>query len=75
MDLLYDNELIYGRLLIIEEPHLIERYNKALAAFGEKPTKLKKFDVDKTGFRTPTNSCTSSFPAIPAPSTPRRSRM
>jgi hypothetical protein len=50
MDLLYDNELIYGRLLTIEEPHLIERYNKALAAFGEKPTKLKAFDVDRTGF-------------------------
>ena len=49
-DLLYENELIYGRLLTIEEPHLIERYNKALVAFGEKPTKLKKFDVDKTGF-------------------------
>ena len=50
MDLLYENELIYGRLLTIEEPHLIERYNKALEAFGERPTKLKKFDVDKTGF-------------------------
>jgi hypothetical protein len=50
MDLLYENELIYGRLLTIDEPHLIERYNKALAAFGEKPTKLKAFDVDRTGF-------------------------
>jgi hypothetical protein len=50
MDLLQENDLIYGRLLTIEEPHLIERYNKALASFGEKPTKLKKFDVDKTGF-------------------------
>jgi hypothetical protein len=50
MDLLYDNELIYGRLLTIEEPHLIERYNKALSSFGEKPTKLKKFDIDRTGF-------------------------
>ncbi len=50
MDLLYENELIYGRLLTIEEPHLIERYNKALVSFGEKPTRLKKFDVDKTGF-------------------------
>jgi hypothetical protein len=50
MDLLLDNELIYGRLLTIDEPHLIERYNKALAAFGEKPTKLKAFDIDKTGF-------------------------
>ena len=36
MDLLRDNELIYGRLLRIEEPHLIERYNKALTAFGLK---------------------------------------
>jgi hypothetical protein len=50
MNLLLDNELIYGRLLTIDEPHLIERYNKALVAFGEKPTKLKKFDIDKTGF-------------------------
>ena len=50
MDLLHENELIYGRLLTIDEPHLIERYNKALKAFGEKPTKLKKFDIDRTGF-------------------------
>jgi hypothetical protein len=50
MDLLQENDLIYGRLLTVDEPHLIERYNKALAAFGEKPTKLKKFDVDRTGF-------------------------
>ena len=50
MDLLQENELIYGRLLTVDEPHLIERYNKALVSFGEKPTKLKKFDVDKTGF-------------------------
>ncbi|HHZ08262.1 MAG TPA: hypothetical protein GX405_05735 [Rhizobiales bacterium] len=50
MDLLRDNELIYGRLLTIEEPHLIERYNKALTAFGLKPTKLKKFEIDRTGF-------------------------
>lgn len=50
MDLLRDNELIYGRLLRIEEPHLIERYNKALKAFGLKPTKLEAFDIDRTGF-------------------------
>ena len=50
MDLLRDNELIYGRLLRIEEPHLVERYNKALVAFGLKPTKLKSFDIDRTGF-------------------------
>ena len=49
-DLLRDNELIYGRLLTVDEPHLIERYNKALVAFGLKPTKLKSFQIDRTGF-------------------------
>lgn len=49
-DLLRDNELIYGRLLKVEEPHLIERYNKALKAFGLKSTKLKSFEIDRTGF-------------------------
>jgi hypothetical protein len=50
MDLLRENDLIYGRLLTVDEPHLIERYNKALAAFGLKPTKLKSFEIDRTGF-------------------------
>lgn len=49
-DLLRDNDLIYGRLLTIDEPHLIQRYNKALAAFGKKPTKLESFEIDRTGF-------------------------
>ncbi|TPI36248.1 hypothetical protein FJW07_21610 [Mesorhizobium sp. B3-1-9] len=49
-DLLRDNELIYGRLLTIDEPHLIQRYNKALAAFGLEPTKLASFQIDRTGF-------------------------
>ena len=48
--LLRDNALIYGRLLPVEEPHLIERYNKALKAFGLKPAKLKSFEIDRTGF-------------------------
>jgi hypothetical protein len=50
MDLLRDNELIYGRLLTIEEPHLIERYNKALRAFGLPPTARDKISIDRTGF-------------------------
>jgi hypothetical protein len=50
MDLLRDNELIYGRLLPVDEPHLIDRYNKALKAFGLAPTKLKSFEIDRTGF-------------------------
>ncbi|MGE0280296.1 MAG: DUF6638 family protein [Rhizobiaceae bacterium] len=49
-DLLRQNELIYGRLLPVDEPHLIARYNKALEAFGLKHTKLKKFEIDRTGF-------------------------
>jgi hypothetical protein len=48
--LLRENALIYGRLLTVDEPHLIERYNKALTAFGLKPTKLKSFQIDRTGF-------------------------
>lgn len=50
MNLLRDNELIYGRLLTIEAPHLVERYNKALAAFGLTPTKLASFEIDRSGF-------------------------
>ncbi|MEZ5812689.1 MAG: DUF6638 family protein [Rhizobiaceae bacterium] len=50
MNLLRDSELIYGRLLTVDEPHLIARYNKALKAFGLKQTKLKSFDIDRTGF-------------------------
>ncbi|CAN7661768.1 DUF6638 family protein [Mesorhizobium caraganae] len=49
-DLLRDNELIYGRLLAVDESHLIQRYNKALVAFGLKPTRLKSFQIDRTGF-------------------------
>ncbi len=50
MNLLRENELMYGRLLPVDEPHLIARYNKALVAFGLKPTKLKSFEIDRTGF-------------------------
>ncbi|MCV0397356.1 MAG: hypothetical protein K5872_16020 [Rhizobiaceae bacterium] len=50
MNLLRDTELIYGRLLRIAEPHLVERYNKALKAFGLPQTKLASFDIDRTGF-------------------------
>lgn len=50
MKLLRESELIYGRLLEVAEPHLIKRYNKALKAFGLKPTKLETFEIDRTGF-------------------------
>lgn len=50
MKRLYDNDLIYGRLLAVTQPHLIARYNKALVAFGLPETKLAEFEIDKTGF-------------------------
>ncbi len=45
-----DNSLFPGRLLAISEPHLIERYNKALEGFGYKPVSLKKFSIDLCGY-------------------------
>jgi hypothetical protein len=50
MKRLLEAELIYGRLLTVDEPHLIARYNKALKAFGLPETKLTQFDIDMTGF-------------------------
>ncbi|WP_306118477.1 MULTISPECIES: DUF6638 family protein [unclassified Roseitalea] len=50
MKRLYENALIYGRLFTVDRPHLIERYNKALAAFGLPTTALDSFDIDRTGF-------------------------
>jgi hypothetical protein len=50
MKRLIDNELIYGRLLRINEPHLVRRYNKALKAFGLPETVLEEFRIDMTGF-------------------------
>ncbi len=50
MQRLLEAELIYGRLLTIREPHLVERYNKALAGFGLRRTQLSEFDIDMTGF-------------------------
>ena len=50
MERLVENDLIFGRLLEVSEPHLIERYNKALRAFGVAETRLEKFRIDMTGF-------------------------
>lgn len=50
MKRLVENELIYGRLLPVAEPHLVARYNKALRAFGLPETKLESFQIDMTGF-------------------------
>jgi hypothetical protein len=50
MKRLLEAELIYGRLLPVDEPHLVERYNKALDGFGIKRTALTSFRIDMTGF-------------------------
>ena len=50
MKRLLEAELIYGRLLPIAEPHLVERYNKALDGFGIRRTALDSFRIDMTGF-------------------------
>ena len=50
MKLLRDNDLIFGSLFLVDEPHLVERYNRALEGFGLPRTKLKKFQIDMTGF-------------------------
>ena len=50
MQELIEYNLIYGRLLTISEPHLIERYNRALEAFGLPKTKLEKFQIDMMGY-------------------------
>lgn len=47
---LLESELVYGRLLRIEEPHLVQRYNKALAGFGLPPVTLERFRIDMMGF-------------------------
>ena len=50
MKRLEKSELIFGRMMRITEPHLVARYNQALVGFGLKPTKLKSFRIDRTGF-------------------------
>ena len=47
---LHESELIFGRLLTIDQPHLIDRYNRALKAFGLQQTKLDQFNIDRSGF-------------------------
>lgn len=50
MQRLIENKLIYGQLLEISEPHLVERYNQALEGLACKRTSLKSFRIDMCGF-------------------------
>ena len=50
MQTLIDNDLKYGNLLLVDSPHLIARYNRALEAICNKTTTLKSFHVDGGGY-------------------------
>ena len=51
MELLVKHELIYGQLMDITEPHLIERYNQALVGVRSAAGRsLISFRIDMTGF-------------------------
>lgn len=50
MKLLYQHDLIYGRLMVVDQDYLVQRYRKAMAGFGLKPTELDHFHIDMTGF-------------------------
>ena len=50
MERLIDNALIYGGLLRVTQPHMVERYNAALRQFGLTETKLEAFSIDATGY-------------------------
>ena len=47
---LVNSRLIFGNLLRVDAPHLIDRYNKALTAFGLPPTTMQSFRIDMTGY-------------------------
>ena len=47
---LIENKLIYGQLLDIAEPHLVERYNQALEGLALRRTSLSRFRIDMAGF-------------------------
>ena len=47
---LIEQGLLFGGLKRIEEPHLRDRYNRALAALRLAPTALASFHIDATGY-------------------------
>lgn len=50
MQLLIDNELKYGNLLLVDTPHLIARYNRALEEACGRQTELESFHIDGGGY-------------------------
>ncbi len=50
MNLLISSGLMFGNLIAVDSPALIERYNRALKSLTKKQTKLKDFHIDISGF-------------------------
>lgn len=50
MERLIDNDLMYGGMLTVNQPHMIARYNAALAALGIKKTERDVISIDATGY-------------------------
>jgi len=50
MERLIDNALIYGSMMTVDAPHMIERYNWALTEFGLPKTERDSFVVDAAGY-------------------------
>ena len=50
MKRLQASRLIWGNLLPIDEAHLIERYGRAMRAFGLEMPALERFEIDMTGW-------------------------
>ncbi len=57
MQRLIENKLIYGQLLEVSEPHLVERYNQALEGLSLKKVELDKFRIDMTGYSPEVAGC------------------
>ena len=50
MQRLQSSKLIWGNLHPVDEPHLVERYAKAMRAFGLTMPDLERFEIDMTGW-------------------------
>lgn len=50
MERLIEAKMIYGGLMLVDQPHLVANYNKALTQFGFKPVAPPRFTIDAMGF-------------------------
>ncbi len=50
MERLISTNMIYGGLMEVTQPHLVQNYNTALTRFGFKPVAPDEFSIDAMGF-------------------------